>query len=156
MAGLRCVQTFSGIAGVSSAYKTLCQITAPSNQRLKITAIRLGCGGITTTDPPVLVQLVVQSSPGTGGSAGTPVLLDDEMTEAIQTTTLTGPTSGTWTGEPTPGNVKYQDAIHPQGRVPEVFFQPEIWVKGATRIGLRVNVGSGAVNSFSGSIYWEE
>jgi hypothetical protein len=156
MAGLRCVQTFSGIAGVSSAYKTLVNLKTQTNQRIKITAVRLGGTGITTTDPPVLVQLLVQSGTPSGGVTGSPVKLDDEMTETIQTQTLTGPTSGAWGTEPTAGNVKYQDAIHPQGRIPEVFFQPELWVAGNSQFGLRVNVQSGAVNAFYGSIFWEE
>jgi hypothetical protein len=157
MARLDCVQTFAGIAGAASAYKTLVQITAPTNQRVLIKAVRLGCSGTVTTDPPILVQLALQTSAGTGGVSGTPVILEDEMGESIQSTTLTGPVAaGAWTAEPTTTNIKYQDTIHPQGRIPEVWIQPNLIVKGGTRLGLRINVGSGGTNSFYGSLYFEE
>jgi hypothetical protein len=159
MAGLRGAVTFSGIAGVQSAYKTLIQVAAPSAQRIRITAIRLACEGTVTTDPPVMVQYVRQTSAGssTGTGTPTPVKLDVDLSETIQTTAITGPASGAWTtSEPTATDVIYQDAIHPQGRIPEVWIVPEIWVPAGGRLGLRVNVGSGAVNSFGGTIYFEE
>jgi hypothetical protein len=159
MAGLRCAVTFSGIGGVSSAYKTLIQLAAPANQRVKVAAVRLACEGTVTTDPPVMVQYLRQTSAGssTGTGAPAPVKLDADLSESIQTTATTGPTSGAWTtSEPTAGDVLYQDAIHPQGRIPEVWILPEIWIPAGGRLGIRVNVGSGAVNSFGGTIYFEE
>jgi hypothetical protein len=163
MAGLKCAQPFDQINGVATAYKTIWQLKAPTNQRVKLTAFRLGCMGVVTTDPPVLVRLLLQTTAGTGGTAGTPVLTDRDASETIQSTTLLGPASGTWaatgggTGaEPTASTIFYTDSIHPQGRIPEMFFQPEMWLKGGERVGLMVNVGSGAVNGFVGTIFWEE
>jgi hypothetical protein len=157
MAGLNCVQTFSGVQGVASAFKTLCQLTAPANQRVRLKAVRLGCSGTVTTDPPIQVRLIVQTTGGTGGVSGTPVSVDADLTETIQTTTLTGPTAASaWTAEPTATNVVYLDTIHPQGRIPEVHLLPELWIKGGGRIGLQVNVGSGATNTFYGALFFEE
>jgi hypothetical protein len=157
MAKLEFTVPLSGIGLVASTWKTVGQIIAPANQRVLVWGWRLGLAGTVTTDPPVGVRLVVQTNAGTGGSSVTPVPLEDEMTETIQTTALAGPTSGTWGAEPTTGNlIKYLDTIHPQGRIPEIFLLKPIVIKGGTRLGLQMNNGSGAVNTVTGILYCEE
>lgn len=157
MAGLACVVPFSGISLAAGVGKTVLQIKAPSNQRLRITGIRLGFNGTVTTDGPIKVQGYQQSTAGTpgGGTTPTPNKLQRSLAETPQTTAQTAPTSGAWTGEPTAGDLQYNNRCHPQGSVCENFFlTTEIWVAGGERFGLFLTAP--VANSVDGELIFEE
>lgn len=155
MAALRGVVTFESIQIVTSANKTIVQLKAPSNQRVRITGFRIGCTGVVTTDAPLRVKGYQQTSAGTGGTSATPQKLEQSLSETIQTTAQTGPASGAWTAEPTAGVVQYENRVHPQGALNEtIYYTCDIIVKGGDYFGLVV-FGSQA-NTLDGCLYFEE
>lgn len=157
MAGLRCVVPFSGISLAAGVGKTVCQIKAPANQRVKVVGWRLGFNGVVTTDQPIKVQGYHQSTAGTPGGGGTPTpnKLERSLAETPQTTAVTAPTGGAWTAEPTAGDLQYNNRCHPQGSNAETFyFTTEIWLKGGEWFGLFLTAP--AANSVDGELIFEE
>lgn len=129
----------SGDVSYSTSTKTILQLVAAANHRVKVESIEIGFKGTSATEAPVLCELLVQSTAGTM-SAATPVKLNDDDGETLQTTAL-----HTATAEPTAGNVKWAVPIHPQThRV--ITFAPgrEIIINGGDRLGLRVNAPANA------------
>lgn len=157
MAGLKCGVSFSGISLAAGVGKTVVQIKAPTNQRVKLAGFRLGFNGTVTTDGPIKIQGYHQSSAGTpgGGATPTPVKLERSLSETPQTTAVTAPTGAAWTTEPTTGDLQYNNRCHPQGSVSETFyFTSEIWIKGGEWFGLFLT--SPQANSVDGELYFEE
>src|SRR5947209_5409639 len=72
MAGLRFKVPFGPVQLVASSFKTLVQIKAPTNQRVKITKVFLGFDGISATDPIPIIEFARQTTAGTGGRSITP------------------------------------------------------------------------------------
>lgn len=163
MAALKCAIPFNGIATVTSADKTLIQIKAPTNQRLKILGFELGFSGQSTTDPPVIVKGTIQSGAGSGGTAvsgGSGInLVARSLSETPLATGLIGPATGAWGTDPAGGSdpILYEQQVHPQGNLPKTFYEGrEIIVKGGERFALVLNSGSGAINTCRGVLYYEE
>lgn len=157
MAGLRCAVPFSGISLAAGVGKTVVQLKAPSNQRVKLSAIRLGFNGVVTTDGPIKVQVYHQSAAGTPGGGGTPtpVKLERSLSETPQTTAVTAPTGSAWSAEPTAGDLQYNNRCHPQGAVSENYYlATEIWIKGGEWCGIFLTAPQ--ANSVDGEIYFEE
>jgi hypothetical protein len=128
----------TGEIATGTALKTLLQILA-GTPRVVIKSITIGFAGITTTDLPIFVEILTQSTAGSGSSSVTPAKLNANDDETLGVTAIKGPTS-----EPTAGTVLFSRNIHPQGR--ETFFFNHLaggglHVKGATRLGLRVTAG---------------
>lgn len=112
--------------------KTVLQVVAASNHRVKIKRWGLTCKGVVSTDPPVLVRLLRQSTAGTM-TALTPKKLGD-YTETVQTTA-----QHTATGEPTAGDVLAIREVHPQAGYYEILpFGDEIVIPGGGRVGIEV------------------
>ncbi len=133
MAGLRLRGNTAQIA-TGTALKTIMQIVAAANHRVVIPAISVSFEGITPTDAPIQVDIQRQSTAGTGpGGALTLVKDNDSDDETIQTTAQYGP-AGTWTVEPTAGDVLARKLVHPQGRAD---FGPFI-LKGGGRLAVVV------------------
>jgi hypothetical protein len=100
-----------------TALKTLCQIATSSGRRAEIIEWSVSWNGTSASAVPALIQLNRQTSAGTGGVAGT--AFPQDLADVTPTTTvLTGPTGGTWTAEPTAGNIVYQDYYTPVGLGP--------------------------------------
>jgi hypothetical protein len=130
MAGLRCAARKNGIS-TGIALKTLLQLLAATNQRVRLLEIAVAFHGIVNTNEPIQTDVMRQSTAGTM-SALTPVTLDDDLAETVQTTA-----QHTATAEPTAGNILATWAIHPQtGLVYQVPKADEIMIKGAGRLGL--------------------
>lgn len=135
------MSAFSGVAeksGIASgvAAKTLLQILAAANHRLRIKEVGVCFHGIVNTEAPVLVQLVRQSTAGTM-SALTPVKEDSSLAETLTTTA-----QHTATAEPTNTDVLRSWAVHPQsGLVYQAVPGDEPIVPGAGRVGLVVTAG---------------
>lgn len=126
--------------------KTILQIAAPANQRVVVSEILLSFNGVTAADPPVLIELLYQSTAGTA-SALTPLKVNSSDTEAIQTTA-----QQTFTVEPTAGNIIWRDYIHTQTGDREIpLYSPKLpgWIiPGGSRLGIRYTSGTvtGTVN----------
>lgn len=112
--------------------KTVVQIVAQANHRLKILRWGVFFDGTSATAEPVQVTLSRQSSAGTM-SALTPVKLDDSLAESLTTTaqhTATG-------AEPTTGDTIDAIEVHPQTGYEIIYpFGQEPIVGGSDRVGV--------------------
>lgn len=133
MAGLRVVATTEGeVALVAATAKTVLQIVAPTNQRLLLKGFSVSFDGVASTDAPVQVHLVKQTTAGTS-SPGTPVRDGDPGSETIQTTSRIAITV-----EPTTTDILRRYEVHPQGgSIERAFDLDNIPIPGGTRLGLR-------------------
>lgn len=132
MAGLRAVAQKTAVS-TGTALKTIIQLLAAANQRVRLLEIAIAFHGVTNTNEPILVQLARQSTAGTMTGL-TLVTLDDDLTETLQTTA-----QHTATVEPTIGVILASWAVHPQtGLIYQVPKGDEIMIKGAGRLGLIV------------------
>jgi hypothetical protein len=132
-----CVQTAKISTG--TALKSLIQLLAPSNQRIKIREWSISFDGTSNTATPILVELVRQTSAGTFTNTTTIRKLDNDLPETLQTTC-----KDTATAEPTDsGDVPFSELVHPQqGYTWQAPFGGEIIIKGGERLGLRVTAGA--------------
>jgi hypothetical protein len=97
--------------------KTHLQMVAATNDRVRVSGWGTFFKGTSATDPPVLVSMLRQTNGGTsGGTASAPTITkkNDSDQEALQTTVLGGPTTQSWTTEPTAGAVIETAEVHPQ------------------------------------------
>jgi hypothetical protein len=146
------VSTPSGGVSVASDTNphTVLQITSPSNQRVKIKSFEIGFKGTVTTDAPLQIRLLRQTSAGTGTST-TPVNTDGKS-ETIQSTA-----GRAFSAEPTAGNVLWECSCHPQWSTGKAFpISEEFIVPGGGRVGLEVTIPSGGANTAFATIYCEE
>lgn len=136
MAKFNWIAKITGVA-TGTAAKTLLQIVAPTNQRVKIKEIGIGFHGISNTAEPILVELLRQTTAGTM-TALTLIKEDDTTPESIQSTA-----AHTATAEPTPGDVIRTWTIHPQtAQVYQLPIEDEIIVGGGKRYALRVTAAA--------------
>lgn len=133
------VQTPADISLVNATLKTLVQVVTGATRRLKITEIGCSFASVTSTDPPVLLQLRLQTTAGTM-SANTPLIQDQQDPAAIftaQDTATVEPTdggalnAGPWKVTPIGGTFVYQ---FPAGQEPIM--------KVSTRVGLTATSGA--------------
>ena len=119
--------------------QTLLQIEAPTNQRLKVNEISVSFKGTSNTAAPVLVEVVRQSTNGTGGVSVTPYPTDEGVAETLQATGL----EDIDTTQPTQTNVLMREEVHPQGGYSWTApFGKGIEVKGAGILGIAVTAGA--------------
>ena len=137
MADLRFRQVVTNVSCTGAAAQTLIQLKAPTNQRMVIREIGVSFAGTTNTDAPALVRLMRQTTAGTS-STGTPAVIDDDLTETLQTVA-----NITYTVEPTYGAVLASWYVHQQTGiiVPLSTIRP-IVIKGGGRVGLVVTAGA--------------
>lgn len=127
-------QTAAITTGTSA--KTLVQIVAPTNQRLKVRAWSVSFAGIAPTDAPILCKLVRQTDAGTS-SALTPVVTGSGVVAETPQSTA----RHTATVEPTATDVLRTEEVHPQGGFQERIADGEIVVPGGGRLGIQVTAG---------------
>lgn len=130
-----------GISGVATGAtaKTLLQLTAAPNVRVALRGFSLSFAGIVNTDPPVLLEIVRQTTAGTMSSA-TPVRKDGLGSETIQTTATHAASA-----EPTTTDVVARYLVHPQTGLVVRFLadsDEEIILPGGTRLGFRLTTGT--------------
>lgn len=117
--------------------KTIMQVVAASNHRLKIHEIEVAFQGTSNTADPIQVDVLRQSTAGTMTSLS-PVKSDDSADETLQVTA-----QHTASAEPTPGDVLMSTFVHPQtGWQWQARFGDEILVGGGDRLGIRVTAGA--------------
>lgn len=137
MAGVGFAATTAEIA-TGTSIKTLLQVVAAANHRIKIVEWSISFQGITATGAPILVEVLRQTTAGTT-SALTPRKLDDSADETLQVTARHDASA-----EPTDGGlVLYTELVHPQTGY--TWFAPvgrEILIGGGDRLGLRVTAGA--------------
>ena len=137
MAGVRGVaQTTEISTGTESSEaekKTLLQLVAAANHRVKVDEISISFKGVDNTADPVLVRIFRQSSAGTM-SALTPKKLNEADDETLQTTAQEDASV-----EPTTGDEIMGEEVHPQsGFLWQAPFGKEIIVKGGNRLAVVV------------------
>lgn len=118
---------------VTSTAKTVLQLRAAANHRVKLLSWGIYFDGIVVTDPAVVVELLRQTTDGTM-TAVTARKNDDSLAETMQTDG-----GHTATAEPTAGDILENKEIHPQQGYEKIYpFGAEIIVGGGDRIGIRV------------------
>lgn len=134
----------------STSTVTLLQITAPTNQRLKVKEASVSFQGTSNTAAPIEVDVLRQTTAGTMTSL-TPKLVDKDMQETIQSTA-----QHTATVEPTAGDILMSEAVHPQtGYTWQAPFGGEIKVQGGGRLGTRLVTPGAGGTAFARYIYEE-
>jgi hypothetical protein len=141
MAGIIVEYPVTSTALLAATAKTVCQVTAPTNQRLKVIGFGFYTDGVAPTAVPVQLRILRQTTAGTG-SAITAAIAEQGLTETVQSSAL-----GNHSAEPTAGAVlrvisipvfmgQYEISL-PAGQ--------EIYIGGAGRLGFEMNAPA-AVN----------
>jgi len=131
MAAFQGVIQSAEVALTAATAKTVIQLVAAANQRVKILGWGVFFDGTSTTAEPVQVTLARQSTAGTT-SALTPVKVDDSLAETLLTTAR-----HTATAEPTTGDVVDVIEVHPQQGYEKLYpLGQEIIVGGGDRLGI--------------------
>lgn len=128
-----CVQPTAEIACYNAgSAKTVLQVKAPANQRIKVKGWGIFFDGQTVTGAPIIVKLVRQSSTGSM-TALTPVK------RGVAAETIQATAQHSATAEPTAGDILDVLEIHPQSGY-EVHFQKgnEIIIPGGGYLGIQV------------------
>lgn len=138
MAGLRFRQQPAGIT-TGTSIKTLIQLLAATNQRVKVGEVSISFNGTSNTATPILCEVLKQTSAGTLTNTTTLVKEDAAYGETIQTTG-----KDTATAEPTDSAaVLTLEYVHPQtGFLWQAPYAQEHIIVGAGRLGVRVTAGA--------------
>jgi len=126
--------------GGASTTKTLVQVLAGTNRRLKITEIGISFNGVDNLAEGILVEIVRQTTAGTA-SALTLLKVTEEDSQTIDASA-----QETFTVEPTTTDIVRAWYVHPQAGV--IYSPPdpeEFTVVGGGRLAIRTTVPSGGV-----------
>jgi len=119
-----------------TAKKTLLQLVAAANHRVKVKEISVSFKGVSNTDAPILVQVLRQTTAGTM-SALTLAKMNESDAETLQTTG-----QHTATVEPTGTSEVMGEEVHPQGGYTwQAPFGGELIIQGGDRLGVAVTAG---------------
>lgn len=134
MAGLRVTAENTAAVALSAATeKTLIQLNAPAQQRLKVLRVGVFFDGASTTAVPVLVKLILTTTAGTN-TALTLAKTVSSDSETIQTTAGENASA-----EGTNSTLLDQWLVHPQMGVDLTYaFGQEKIVVGGSRIAVKV------------------
>lgn len=118
----------SGAQSIAAATaKTVLQLTAPTNQRLRVKGFSVTVAGVVPID--LTVRVLRQTTAGTSGTAVTPTKVEPAAAETIQSTAATN-----FSAEPTAGSVLMYKKLQGSYEVKLPFGQ-EWPVAGGGRIG---------------------
>ena len=116
--------------------KTVIQLEAGANHRVLVDEISVSFKGIVNTDSPILVEILKQSSAGTGGDALTPKKWDSDYSETIQASGLKDIDGST---QPTDVEEVMGEEVHPQGGFTwQARHGGEIVIPGGGRLGIAI------------------
>ena len=117
----------------ASTVETLVQVTAPAGGYCSVVAWGISFEGVTAANEPVLVDLLRQTTAGTG-AAFTP-LEWNELGRAASSTALNG-----FSAEPTAGDILHPNYIDPEGGF-EAWYEERLRpvFSSSGRVGLRAN-----------------
>src|SRR4051812_6455490 len=140
----------SAVALVAATAKTIVQVVPGTNTPIRVVEIGVSFNGITTTDVPVTVDLLRQTTAGTSSSL-TLVADQEQNTKTAVATALK-----TFTAEPTAGNVLRTWYVTPIAGLFVIQFPLGREIDALTnRIAIRCNAPTTAV-SVSAYISFEE
>lgn len=126
------------VALTAATAKTVIQIVAPSNHRLRVKRLGVFFDGTSVTAEPVQVRVLRQTTAGTMTSL-TPVPLDKSLAETLQTTA-----QHTATVEPTAGDIVDVFEVHPQQGYEIIYpLGDEIIVQGGGKLGIECTAPAG-------------
>lgn len=108
MSALQAYVNVPSTALTAATPQTAVQLTAATNQRVKILGYGFYFDGTLNSAQPIEIVMKRQTTAGTA-SAATPKLVEKELTETIQTTAQI-----TFTVEPTAGDLLKTFTVHPQ------------------------------------------
>lgn len=130
--------TTAEVALTAATARTVIQLVAASNHRVKLLSYGVYFDGTSSSAEPVQVRLLRQTTAGTMTSL-TLTKRDDSIGETLQTT---GQHSAT--AEPTAGDVLEVKEVHPQSGYEKVFpFGQEIIIGGGDRAGIECTAPAG-------------
>lgn len=137
MAGIIAIAQTAEVALTAATAKTVLQVVAASNHKVKLLRWGVFFDGTSATAEPVQVRLLRQTSAGTM-SALTPTKQTTDS-ETLQTSA-----QHTATAEPSAGDVLDVCEVHPQSGY-EVVLTPDnyIWVAGGGRVGIECTAPAG-------------
>lgn len=145
MAGVTSVFN-TGVINSYTAAKTIGQIIAPTNQRLLLAEFCIAARGVNSSSVDLLLELLIQTSAGTGLTTWTPQKLYEGDDETLQATGLLGNTTNAAnTAEPSGTTVRFTDFLCPyHGKYTWAAYTEDrmIPIKGGTRLGFRVTAGA--------------
>lgn len=126
------------VALTAATAKTVVQLVAAANHRVKILRWGVFFDGTSVTGEPVQVRVLRQSTAGTMSSL-TPVKMDDSLAETLLTTA-----QHTATAEPTAGDIVDIAEVHPQASYEIIYpLGQEIIVGGGDRLGIECTAPAG-------------
>lgn len=138
MAAFQGAATTAEIALTAATAKTVLQLVAATNHRVKVLSWGVYFDGVTSTAEPVQVRLLRQTTAGTMTSL-TPVKRDNSLSETLLTTA-----QHTATAEPTAGDVLEAKEVHPQGGYEKLYpFGQEVIIGGGGRLGIELTAPAG-------------
>lgn len=151
MAGLNMNVPSGNVALVASTAKTVLQIKAPTNQRIKVKTVRCTGKGIVVTDQPIYVRITRSSANFGTGSAATPGKTNTSNGETIQSTCASN-----FTVEPTsPTHSGYEVNFHPQNGVMEQYqFDVPLEIAGGNSVNFEATAAQAQTVNFS--VLYEE
>lgn len=152
----RYTATVEGLAS-GTALKTILQIATDSARQIAVYGLRVSYAGTSSTAAPVRTLLQRQTSAGTGGLSLTSLYGVNKLDPNSQASTVTPLRGavGTWTAEPTAGEVVFAQEIHPQtGMAEYIPLGDEIIVAASGRIA--VVVVAAATVTVTAQLYWRE
>lgn len=133
MAGLVLVLTTPEIALSAATAKTVLQVAAPAQQRLKLMRWGVFFDGISPSAEPVQVRLLRQTT----AIGGTPTAVTPTLTQAGSESPQATAAYSAGGAEPSAGNVLDVKEVHPQSGWDYTFpLGQEIHVTGGTRLGI--------------------
>lgn len=126
------------IALTAATAKTILQLVAAANHRVKILGWGVFFDGTSTTAEPVQVRLLRQTTAGTM-TALTPTKRDDSIADTLLTTA-----QHTATAEPTAGDLLEAIEVHPQSGYQVMYpLGAEPIVGGGDRVGIECTAPAG-------------
>lgn len=138
MAAFQGVLTTAEVALTAATAKTVLQLAAAANHRVKVLSWGVYFDGISPTAEPIQVRLLRQTAAGTMTPL-TALKRDDSLSETLLTAG-----SHTATIEPTAGDVMEVKEIHPQTGYEKIYpFGGEVIVGGSDRIGIECTAPAG-------------
>lgn len=153
MASLYSATTEGEEALAASASETLVQLRGATVVKAKIVEISVSFDATTADWEPVRIDLLRQTTDGTGTGA-TEVPLDPDYPTANCTA------FHSFTAEPTAGDILFSWEVHPQGGLLVVQYplgrEPTLDNLTTSRIGLRATTPSGVTPNALAYMVWEE
>jgi hypothetical protein len=155
MACLKCKVNIPSTPLTPNVPKTIGQLKAPANQRLKILGFSLTFNG-STAQLPIQIRFLRQSSAGTSLVAATPVPIEEGIPETPQATAQVG----SQTTQTEPSNTAVLKTVFLPGYSGEEYLETpgnEDQVKGGGYYGIEATNPTGnATISVAGHILYEE